>query len=115
MAQLRVSTWGIQNPVPVAILFLALVILGLAAYTRLPIKQRPNVTFPQVSITVTENGAAPSEIETQITRPIENAMAGLPNVETIQSTVTRGVSTTQIEFPLNQDRSTSVILGAATA
>ena len=103
MAQLRVSTWGIQNPVPVAILFIALVILGLAAYTKLPIKQRPNVTFPQVSITVTENGAAPSEIETQITRPIENAMAGLPNVETIQSTVTRGVSTTQIEFPLNQD------------
>ena len=103
MAQLRISTWGIQNPVPVAILFAAVVLMGLVAYAGLPIKQRPNVTFPQVSITVTENGAAPSEVETQITRPIENAMAGLPNVETIQSTVSRGVSTTQIEFPLDQD------------
>jgi HAE1 family hydrophobic/amphiphilic exporter-1 len=103
MAQLRISTWGIQNPVPVSILFIALVLLGAVSYTRLPIKQRPNVTFPAVQITVTENGAAPSEMETQITRPIENAMAGLPNVETIQSTVSRGVSTTQIEFPLNQD------------
>ena len=103
MAQIRISTWGIQNPVPVAILFVALVLMGLVAYAGLPIKQRPNVTFPQVSITVSENGAAPSEVETQITRPIENAMAGLPNVETIQSTVSRGVSTTQIEFPLGQD------------
>lgn len=103
MAQLRISTWGIQNPITVAILFLALVLLGTVSYTKLPIKQRPNVTFPAVMITVTENGAAPSEVETQITRPIENAMAGLPNVETIQSTVSRGVSTTQIEFPLNQD------------
>ena len=103
MAQIRISTWGIQNPVPVAILFVALVLMGLVAYAGLPIKQRPNVTFPSVSITVTENGAAPSEVETQITRPIENAMAGLPNVETIQSTVSRGLSTTQIEFPLGQD------------
>ena len=103
MAQIRISTWGIQNPVPVTIFFVAVVLMGLVSYTRLPIKQRPNVTFPQVSITVTENGAAPSEVETQITRPIENAMAGLPNVETIQSTVSRGISTTQIEFPLDQD------------
>lgn len=103
MAQLRISTWGIQNPVPVTILFVALVLLGAASYMKLPIKQRPNVTFPNVVITITENGAAPSEIETQITRPIETAMAGLPDVETIQSTVTRGVSTTQIEFPLSED------------
>ncbi|HEY5412204.1 MAG TPA: efflux RND transporter permease subunit [Caulobacteraceae bacterium] len=103
MAQLRISTWGIQNPVPVAILFVALVALGGASYMRLPIKQRPNITFPQVVITITENGAAPSEMETQITRPLETAMAGLPDVETIQSTVTRGVSTTQIEFPLSED------------
>ena len=103
MAQLRISTWGIQNPVPVSILFIALVLLGAASYAKLPIKQRPNVTFPNVVITITENGAAPSEIETQITRPIETAMAGLPDVETIQSTVTRGVSTTQIEFPLSED------------
>jgi HAE1 family hydrophobic/amphiphilic exporter-1 len=103
MAQLRISTWGIQNPVPVSILFIALVLLGAASYVKLPIKQRPNVTFPNVVITISENGAAPSEIETQITRPIETAMAGLPDVETIQSTVTRGVSTTQIEFPLSED------------
>ena len=103
MAQLRISTWGIQNPVPVSILFIALVLLGMASYMRLPIKQRPNVTFPQVVITITENGAAPSQMETQITRPVETAMAGLPDVETIQSSVTRGVSTTQIEFPLSED------------
>ena len=103
MKNLRISTWAIQNPVPVAILFIALVLAGAVSYTKLPIKQRPNVTFPAISVTVTEAGAAPSEIETQITRPIENALAGLPNIETIQSTVSRGVSSTRVEFPLNQD------------
>jgi len=103
MAQLRISAWGIRNPVPVAILFIALVLVGIAAYMQLPIKQRPNVTFPAITVTVTQNGAAPSEMETQITRPIENALAGLPNVETIQSTVSRGASRTVIEFPLNID------------
>ncbi len=103
MAQLRISTWGIQNAVPVSALFIALVLIGLSSYAKLPIKQRPNVTFPAVIVTVTENGAAPSEVETQITRPIENALAGLPNVETLQSTVSRGVSTTQVEFPLGLD------------
>jgi HAE1 family hydrophobic/amphiphilic exporter-1 len=103
MAQLRISTWGIQNPVAVSALFIFLVLVGLASYSKLPIKQRPNVTFPAVVVTVTENGAAPSEVETQITRPIENALAGLPNVETLQSNVSRGVSTTTVEFPLGQD------------
>src|SRR4051794_602304 len=103
MAQIRISTWGIQNPVPVALVFIALVLVGLSSYARLPIKQRPNVTFPNIVVSVTENGAAPSEIETQITRPIENALAGVSNIETIQSTVSRGSSTTQIEFPLGED------------
>jgi HAE1 family hydrophobic/amphiphilic exporter-1 len=103
MAQMRISAWGIRNPVPVSILFIAIVLVGIASYLQLPIKQRPNVTFPAVIITITQNGAAPSEMETQITRPIENAMAGLPNVETIQSSVSRGVSTTTIEFPLTED------------
>jgi preprotein translocase subunit SecF len=99
----RISTWAIKNPVPVAVLFIALVLAGIVSYGGLPIKQFPNIQFPLVTITVTENGAAPGEMETQITRPIEDAMAGLSNVKDIQSTVSRGVSTTAIEFELGQD------------
>lgn len=100
---LMISAWAIKNPVPVAVLFVALLLAGVVAYTGLYVKMFPNVQFPMVSVTVTQNGAAPGEMETQITRPIEDAMAGIPNVKNIYSTVTLGVSTTNIEFELGED------------
>ncbi|MET3527049.1 efflux RND transporter permease subunit [Phenylobacterium koreense] len=100
---LKISAWAIKNPVPVAVLFIALLLAGVVAYTGLYVKMYPNVQFPMVSVTVTQNGAAPGEMETQITRPIEDAMAGIPNVKNIYSTVTLGVSTTNIEFELGED------------
>ena len=103
MAQLRVSAWAIKNPIPVAVIFAALTIAGLFTYGMLPIKQFPNVNFPAVSITIAQSGAAPSEMENQITRPIEDAIAGLSNVKNIRSTVVQGVSTTVVEFELGQD------------
>jgi HAE1 family hydrophobic/amphiphilic exporter-1 len=101
--QLRISAWSIRNPLPVAILFIALTIVGLLAYASLPIKRFPNVSFPVVQVTVGQNGAAPSEIENQITRPVENAIASISNVRHINSTVTLGFSSTAIEFELGTD------------
>ena len=100
---LRISAWAIRNPVPVAVLFIALMIAGLLSYGRLPVKQFPNVTFPVVSVTVTESGAAPGEMETQITRPVEDAVAGISGSKNITSVVTQGVSTTSIEFEMGED------------
>jgi len=103
MAEIKLSTWGIKNPIPVALLFSAAVLAGLLTYGLLPIKQFPNITFPGVAVTISENGAAPAEMETQITRPIEDAMAGISNVKSIQSVVNQGVSTTVIQFELSED------------
>ena len=102
-SEFRLSAWGIRNPIPVTVLFMALVVMGVFAYFELPIKNFPNVEFPAVSVTVTRNGAAPAEMESQITRPVENAMAGLPNVQNIVSTVTQGNSTTVVQFYLGTD------------
>ena len=101
--QIRISAWAIKNPTPVALLFIALVILGLVSYLFLPVKQFPNVSFPAVSVIVTQSGAAPGEMETQITRPIEDAMSSISNVKTIRSSVVQGASTTTIEFELGED------------
>jgi HAE1 family hydrophobic/amphiphilic exporter-1 len=98
-----ISAWAIKNPVPVAVLFIALVLAGMISYGGLAVKQFPNVQFPVVAVTVTQNGAAPAEMETQITRPVEDALAGISDVRNIYSTVTQGVSTTSIEFELGQD------------
>ena len=99
----RISAWAIRNPIPVALLFILLTISGLVAYARMPVKQFPNVNFPIISVTVTQSGAAPSEVENQITRPIENAITGISGVKTITSNVTLGASVTTIEFQMGTD------------
>ena len=101
--RIRISAWSIRNPTPVAILFIALSLWGLLAYSALPIKHYPNVNFPVVSVAVTQSGAAAPEIENQITRPVENALASLQHVKHISSTVTLGNSSTGVEFELGTD------------
>ncbi|MDX5331387.1 MAG: efflux RND transporter permease subunit, partial [Caulobacteraceae bacterium] len=100
---LGISTWAIRNPVPVVVLFIALTLAGLIAYGGLPVKLFPDVQFPAVTVTVTQSGAAPGEMETQITRPVEDALAGIPDVKNIYSTVTLGASVTTVEFELGVD------------
>src|SRR5258706_3227116 len=98
-----ISAWGIRNPVPVAVLFIGLVLAGVIAYMGLPIKQYPNIQFPVIAVTVTQNGAAPGEMETQITRPVEDALAGETGVKTVQSVVSQGASTTSMQFEIGED------------
>ncbi|WP_397415404.1 efflux RND transporter permease subunit [Phenylobacterium sp.] len=98
-----ISAWSIRNPIPVAVLFIGLVLAGLIAYGRLPVKMYPNIQFPLIAVTVTQAGAAPGEMETQITRPIEDAVAGVTGIQSIQSVVTQGVSTTSIQFELGEN------------
>ena len=102
----RISAWSISNPVPTSVLFLVLTVIGLFCFFQLGIDENPNIDMPIVSVTVSEAGAAPSELETQVTRKVEDAVAGIGNIKHITSTVNEGVSTTTIEFVLgtNSDR-----------
>lgn len=100
---MRLSAWAIRNPIPVVCMVIALTLAGIISYQSLVIKQFPNMDFPSVSVTVTQSGAAPSEIETQITRPIEDAIAGVAGLRHVSSTVTQGSSVTTGEFELGSD------------
>ena len=100
---IRVSAWAIRTPTPVMLVIFALTLAGLISYLRLPVKQFPNVEFPIVAVTVTQSGAAPAEVETQITRPIENALAGIAGLRHVSSTVSPGASSTTAEFELGTD------------
>ena len=99
----RVSAWAIRNPLPVAILFIALTLAGWVSYTRLPIRQQPNVIFPLVTVGVSQSGASPSELENQVTRPIEDAVASIPGVKHVESRISLGLSNTSVEFELGTD------------
>jgi len=106
--RLNVSAWSIRNPVPAILLFLVLMALGLMAFAKLPITRFPNIDVPLVSVVVTDPGVAPSELETQVTKRIEEAVSNISGVKNVTSTITEGTSTTLIEFRLEVDTQTAV-------
>ena len=104
--RLNVSAWAIRRPLPSIVFFVIMLALGLFGFAALPITQMPNVDVPIVAVTVTQPGAAPSELQTQVTKRVEDAIAGVSGVKHITSTITEGTSSTTIEFRLetNEDR-----------
>ena len=92
------SAWSIRNPVAPLLGFVLLLVLGWQSFNTLPITRFPNIDVPLVAVSVGQSGAAPAEMETQITKEIEDAVAGITGVKNIVSTVTDGVSTTVVEF-----------------
>ncbi len=104
----RLSAWAIRNPVPVTVTMLALTIVGLMGFALLPIKRFPNVEFPVVMVSVAQTGAAPTEMETQITRPIEDALTGISGLRHITSNVALGISTTVVQFEIGVEMQRAV-------
>jgi multidrug efflux pump subunit AcrB len=92
------SAWSIRNPVAPLLAFFLLMVLGWQSFNSLPITRFPNIDVPLVAVSVAQSGAAPAEMETQITKEIEDAVAGLTGAKRVTSTVTDGLSTTAIEF-----------------
>ncbi|TVQ48023.1 MAG: efflux RND transporter permease subunit [Gloeocapsa sp. DLM2.Bin57] len=99
----HLSTWSIKNPIPTILLFIILSIVGISSFLGLGIDSSPNIDIPIVTVTVSQRGASPSELETQVTKKIEDAVAGLGNIDQIISTVNDGSSTTVINFLLGTD------------
>ena len=96
----KISGAAIRNPIPSLVLFAVLMLLGTVAFQALPITRAPNIDIPVIEVTVTQSGAAPGELELQVTKRIEDAVASISGVKHIQSSVTDGVSATGIEFRL---------------
>ncbi|MEY4640154.1 MAG: hypothetical protein RLZZ227_148 [Pseudomonadota bacterium] len=98
-------TWSIRNPVPVIMLFIALTIAGLVSFPKLGVLDRPDIEFPAIVVTVGYSGVAPSQMESEITRRVEDAVATLAGIEELRSTVSEGASTTIIQFVFGTDMS----------
>ncbi|MES2959558.1 MAG: efflux RND transporter permease subunit [Pseudomonadota bacterium] len=99
----NLSANAIRKPIPPIILFVLLTFAGLLGFSKLGINQFPDVDIPYVTVSVSQTGAAPAELETQVTRVVENAVATVGDVSHILSTVSDGVSSTSIEFQFGKD------------
>ena len=92
------SSWSIKNPIAPILAFFMLMVLGWNSFNTLPITRFPNIDVPLVGITVVQPGAAPAELESQVTKEIEDAVAGVNGVKNVTSTVNDGISTSVVEF-----------------
>ena len=96
-------TWSIRNPVPVIMMFIGLTVAGLLSFPRLGVLDRPDIEFPAIIVTVTYPGVAPTQMESEVTRKVEDAVATIASIDEMRSTVNEGASTTVIQFTFGVD------------
>src|SRR6476469_3318834 len=96
----NISSWCIRNPVGPIVLFVGLMLAGLIAFARMQVNNAPDIDFPAAIVSVSQPGAAPGEMETQVTQRVESAIRGISGVEELSSTIREGNSTTFVQFEL---------------
>jgi multidrug efflux pump subunit AcrB len=113
---LNISAWSIRQPLPSVVFSIILLILGWMSFTKLAVTRLPNADIPVISVAVAQFGAAPAELESQVTKIIEDGVSGVENVRHITSNITDGLSVTTIQFSLetNTDRALNDIKDAVT-
>ena len=99
----NISAWSIRNPIIPIVFFIGVMIAGLVSFSRMDVNNMPDIEFPGVLVRVTQPGAAPTEIENQITQKIEAAARSISGVEEIESTASEGSSVTFVRFSIGTD------------
>ena len=112
----NISAWSIRNPVPSLVLFFMLTVAGLVSFATLDVNNQPDIDFPVVIVSINQPGAAPSELETQVTQRVEAAVRSLQGIDEINSTVTEGQSTTVVQLNIGTpiDRATEDVRSAVS-
>src|SRR5262245_918111 len=100
---LNVSSWAIRNPLAARVMAAAVCALGYLSFKNLPVTRWPNVDVPVVSVTIAQFGAAPAELESQVTKTVEDAVSGVAGAHHITSGISDGISSTTIQFRLGTD------------
>ena len=113
---LNISAWSIRNPLPSVVFSIILLVLGWVSFTKLAVTRLPSADIPVISVAVSQFGAAPAELESQVTKTIEDGVSGVEGVRHISSSITDGLSVTTIQFALetNTDRALNDVKDAVT-
>jgi len=114
MSLRNISAWSIRNPIIPIVFFIGVMVAGIVSFGRMDVNNMPDIEFPGVIVRVSQPGAAPKEIETQITQIVEGAARSVAGVEELQSTAAEGSSTTVVFFSVgtNADVATNKVKNA---
>ena len=104
----NISAWSIRNPVVPIVLFVALTIAGVMSFRNMDVQNDPDIEFPVVVVSISQPGAAPSEITTQITQKVESAIRSVQGVRNIDASASEGNTTVSAEFEIGDDINAAV-------
>jgi multidrug efflux pump subunit AcrB len=99
---MNVSAWCIRNPIPAVMLFVMLTLAGVMGFKSMKIQQFPDIDLPTINVTASLPGTAPAQMETEVARKLENAVASLQGVKNIYTKVQDGVAIVTVEFRLEK-------------
>ena len=99
---MNVSAWSIRNPIPAILLFVLLTLAGLAGFRAMTVQNFPDIDLPSVTVTAALPGAAPAQLETEVARKIENALATTKGLKHLYTLVQDGTVTITAEFRLEK-------------
>src|SRR5215207_6916616 len=105
---MRLTRFAIQRPVAILMAIGGVLVIGLVGWTKLAVELLPGVDMPVVVVTTTYPGAGPEAIDTLVTKPIEDAVASLNDIDYIQSNSVEGLSTVTIVFTERAGRESSI-------
>ncbi|WP_201587187.1 efflux RND transporter permease subunit [Psychrobacter jeotgali] len=100
---LNVSTYSIKNPLVAILLFVLLTLGGIYGFMQMKVQQFPDIDLPAVVVTVTLPGAAPSQLENDVAKKIENRLTSIEGIKHIRTTLQTGAATMVTEFVLEKD------------
>ena len=101
---MNLSELCIRRPVFASVLSLVILLVGLMAYSRLPVREYPNIDEPVVSVTTDYTGASPEIIESQVTQPLEEVLSGIEGVDLIVSQSREGRSQISVRFRIDRNQ-----------
>ncbi len=99
------SAYSIKNPLVAILLFSLLTLGGILGFSKMKIKQFPDISIPQINISISYAGASPVQLETDIAKKVENKLTSLEGIKHIRSTLQTGSTSIQVEFNLEKDLS----------
>jgi multidrug efflux pump subunit AcrB len=103
------ATWSIRNPIPAILLFVLLSLAGVWGFQNLPTQNLPDFDMPMVSVNLSQPGAAPAQLETEVARKVEDALATLSGLNHLHTSVTNGRVSIGVEFVLEKNLSDALI------
>lgn len=106
---MNLATWSIRNPIPSILLFALLILAGTWGLWTLPIQDMPDVDMPVVRIALSQPGAAPAQLETEVARKIEDSLATLDRIKHIRTLITESSVNISVEFELGKPLSDALM------